>query len=217
MEIAIDGGTNLNSEEITTFLKKWGVNTRVSSAYFSQSNGRAEAGVKTAKRILMDNTGPKGSLNTDKVAVALLQYHNTPLKEVNKSPAQLATGRQLRDSVPANKRHYNVSKNWRKDLMERERAMANNNRKIMEKYESSKDLPPITVGTKVHIQNHANNRWDRTGTVKEVLPFRQYTVRMDGSGRLTKRNRRHLKVSQPGTAEATLDDPSEAHREPRPS
>ena len=218
MEIAIDGGTNLNSEEITTFFKKWGVNTRVSSAYFSQSNGRAEAGVKTAKRILMDNTGPRGSLNTDKVAVALLQYHNTPLKGVNKSPAQLATGRQLRDSVPANKRHYNVSKNWRKDLMERERAMANNNRKIMEKYESSKDLPPITVGTQVHIQNHANNRWDRTGTVKEVLPFRQYTVRMDGSGRLTKRNRRHLKkVSQPGTAEATLDDPSEAHREPRPS
>ena len=161
------------------------------------------------------HTGPKGSLNTDKVAVALLQYHNTPLKGVNKSPAQLATGRQL---LPANKRHYNVSRNWRKNLMDKERAMADNNRKIMERYESSKDLPPITVGTKVHIQNHANNRWDRTGTVKEVLPFRQYTVRMDGSGRLTKRNRRHLKkVSQPGTAEATLDDPSEAHREPRPS
>ena len=167
----------------------------------------------------MDNTGPRGSLNTDKVAVALLQYHNTPLKGVNKSPAQLATGRQLRDGVPANKRHYNVSRNWRKTLMDRERAMADSNRKIMERYENNKVLPPITVGTKVHVQNHANNRWDRTGTIAEILPFRQYTVHMDGSGRLTKRNRRHLKtkVSQPGAAEATPDDPSEAHRERRRS
>ena len=88
----------------------------MSSAYYPLSSGRAEAAVKTAKRILMDNTGPMGTLNTDKVSVALLQYHNTPLREVNKSPAQLATGRQLRDGVPAEKQHYKVNENWSKTL-----------------------------------------------------------------------------------------------------
>ena len=34
---------------------------------------------------------------------------------------------------------------------------------------------------------------DRTGRIVEVLPFRQYRVRMDGSGRVTIRNRRFLK------------------------
>ena len=67
----------------------------------------------------MDNTGHGGSLNTDKVAVALLQYYNTPLRDVNKSPAQLATGRQLRDGVPADVRHYKINNNWRKTLRER--------------------------------------------------------------------------------------------------
>ena len=101
--MSIDSGTNLVSEEMSRFVKCWRVNMRVSSAYYPQSNGRAEAAVKTAKRILMDNTGPGGTLNTDKVSVALLQYHNTPLREINRSPAQLATGRQLRDGVLADR------------------------------------------------------------------------------------------------------------------
>ena len=116
MEIAVDGGTNLNSEEMSQFFESWGIKTRVSSAYYPQSNGRAESAVKTAKRILMDNTGPGGSLDTDKVSVALLQYHNTPLRDINASPAQLATGRQLRDGIPASKEHYIVSSKWRKVL-----------------------------------------------------------------------------------------------------
>ena len=48
----------------------------------------------------MGNTEPKGTINTDKIAKALLQHRNTPLRGVNKSPAQLALGRDLRDSLP---------------------------------------------------------------------------------------------------------------------
>ena len=77
-EISTDGGTNLVSGEMCNFFRRWGVDMRISSAYYPQSNGRAEAAVKTAKRLLRDNTGPGGTLNTDKVSVALLQYLNTP-------------------------------------------------------------------------------------------------------------------------------------------
>ena len=43
----------------------------------------------------MDNIGAKGSLNTDNVAVVLLQYRNTPLRGIGKLPAELALGREL--------------------------------------------------------------------------------------------------------------------------
>ena len=194
MEISIDGGTNLNSEEMRKFFESWGVSTRISSAYFAQSNGRAEAAVKTAKRVLMDNTGPGGTLNTDKVAVALLQYYNTPLRDVNKSPAQLATGRQLRDGIPTDVRHYKINNSWKRTLRDREAKMSEAHQHTVDKRQNHRILTPIEVGKRVYIQNQANKKWDRSGTITEAPKYRQYTVKMDGSGRLSKRNRRHLKV-----------------------
>ena len=102
-EISLDGGPNLDSLGVRLWLTQWGVKYRLSSAYYPQSNGRAEAAVKTLKRLLIGNTGDKGSLKTDQVAYALMQHRNTPLRGMTKSPAQLALGRPLRDSL-----HYHI-------------------------------------------------------------------------------------------------------------
>merc|ERR1711860_33981 len=75
---------------------------RLSSAYFPHSNLRAEQGVKLAKKLIRDNTDRSGSLDNDKFARALLNYRNTPLRDIGRSPAQIVTGRQLRDHLPAN-------------------------------------------------------------------------------------------------------------------
>ena len=133
-------------------------------------------------------------MDTDKVAVALLQYYNTPLREVNRSPAQLATGRQLRDGVPTDVRHYKININWRKTLRDREAQMTKANQKTVEEGKNNRILPPLAVGKRVHIQNNATKKWDRSGTIVEALNHRKYTIKMYGSGRLSKRNRRHLKV-----------------------
>ncbi|KAG0729083.1 hypothetical protein GWK47_031084 [Chionoecetes opilio] len=50
-------------------------------------------------RPTLSNTDGGGSLDTDKASLAMLQYLNTPLRGVNRSPAQLAAGRHLRDGV----------------------------------------------------------------------------------------------------------------------
>ena len=126
----------------------------------------------------------------------------------------------MRDGVPAHKRHYIIDKKSEENPHGQRKAIADTNREIMERHENSKVLPLIALGMKVHVQNQANNRWDRSGTITEVLPFRKYTVQMDGSGRLTKRNKRHLKVkiSQPDVAEAAPDDTtSDIYMERRPS
>ncbi len=106
--MSMDVGTNLTSAEMDTFYRNWGVSVRLSSAQYPQSNGRAEVAVKTAKRIIRDNTSPGGSLDNDKATLAILQYLNTPLRCINKSPAQLATGRQLRDGVPMAGQHLRL-------------------------------------------------------------------------------------------------------------
>ena len=82
-ELATDGGQPFPSHDIQQFLCSWGVKWRQSSAYYPQSNGRAKLAVKTAKRILQNNTSSNGDLNTDNVARALLQYRNTPIQQLN--------------------------------------------------------------------------------------------------------------------------------------
>ena len=76
--------------------------------------------------------------------------------------------------------------------------------------EHTKRLPPLKVGDFVLIQNQTGPhplKWDKTGTVIEVWQFDQYTVRVDGSGRVTLRNtkflRKYLPVHMP-TLKGTL-------------
>ena len=89
MEIASDGGREFIATETQDFLRAWGVNHRVSSAYFAQSNGRAEAAVKSVKRLLQTATSPCGSLDTDAFMTAMLAHRNTPDQESGLSPAQV--------------------------------------------------------------------------------------------------------------------------------
>ena len=211
--VSTDGGTNLTSEEMCSFFGKWGVARRVASVHFPQSNGRAEAAVKSAKRLLRANTGVGGSLDSDSAAVALLQYLNTPLRGVDKSPAQLAMGRQLRDGIPVHRQHYKVDIHWRQTLGAREREAARQQEAWVERQGTPRSLPPFAPGTQVWLQDQATKLWDRRGVVTEVLPCRQYTVKLDGSGRLTLRNRRHMRAVR-GSTQPPTRTPSPPRQRP---
>ena len=54
VELSSDGGPEFTAGDTRAFLESWGVRQRLSSAYHLQSNGRAEAAVKTAKRMMRD-------------------------------------------------------------------------------------------------------------------------------------------------------------------
>ena len=88
-ELSSDGGPQFTALVTQEFLSKWGVRHRVSSAYFPQSNGRAEVAVKTAKRLLLDNIGHSGSLDNDRFLRAILQLRNTPDPDCKLSPAEI--------------------------------------------------------------------------------------------------------------------------------
>ena len=58
-----------------------------------------------------------------------------------------------------------------------------------------KRLPELRVGDYVRLQNQLGphpKKWDKTGQVIEVRQHDQYLVKVDGSGRVTLRNRKFL-------------------------
>ena len=118
-ETSLDGEPNLDPREFLDFMKKWGIVRRLSSAYYPQSNGRAEVVVKTAKRIPREHIG-----GNDKIARALLAYRSTPLKGYEASPARLMLGRNIQHFVTAPSSGYRVSSiKWAHFLRQREVAI----------------------------------------------------------------------------------------------
>ena len=196
-----DGASNFVSTELEHWLKRWGINHRVSSYYYPRSNKRAELGVKSAKRIIMNNLGPGGSLDTDKVARALLQHRNCPDPITGLSPAQVIFGRVLRDHLPLQPGHFAVRSEWRLSAELRERALAQRHLvKHDQLSRGSKLLSPLLIGDTVMVQDQSKQKpgkWTKTGTIVEVQDFDSYLIKIDGSNNVTKRNRRFLRKITP--------------------
>ena len=207
-ELSSDGGPEFTSQESSDFFDRWGIRHRLSSAYFPQSNGRAEVAVKATKRLLEENMGEDGDLNTDEVVRALLQQRNTPDRDCRLSPAQVLFGRSLRDAMPQIDKSTTIFESkqvhsqWHQAWNAKEDAIRSRLVRTCETLEEhSRDLAPLKEGDNVFVQNQGSTsskpkKWDRQGTIIASKDNDQYLVRIHGSGRLTLRNRRFLRKYQ---------------------
>ena len=178
--------------------------------------------VKSAKRMIRDKLGPADTLNTDKLARALLQHRNCPDPNTGMSPSQVIFGHVLRDHLPLQPGKFQIREEWRLDAELRERAFA---RRHLAKHEhlltGTKLLPEPLLGDSVMVQDqstHKPGRWTKTGKVVDILGFESYLVKLDGSNVLTKRNRRFLKRIIPfiDAAEPVKTPPKPAPFHPPP-
>ena len=90
----------------------------------------------------------------------------------------------------------------------------------------TRPLRPLRCGDRVFIQNQGGrhpSKWDKVGTVVEALDFDQYNVKVGGSGRITRRNRRFLRLipdvaeSQQTSLPPTVPLQNETHVQQPPS
>ena len=186
VEVSSDGGPEFVATKTKEFFKTWGINHRLSSAYHPQSNGRAEVAVKTAKRLLRNNTGPSGTLNTDQFLLAMLQLRNTPDPDCKLSPAQILFGRPLRDAFAFASRlekysNANYRPLWRNAWEAKEDALRHRYHRTAEAInELSRPLSKLQVGDQCYVQNMEGNypkRWDRSGVVVEDQGHDSYLIK----------------------------------------
>ena len=211
-EMSSDGGPEFISSSTADFLTRWGVKHRLSSAYNPQSNGRAEVAVKSAKRLLLTNTGSSGTLDTDRFLRAMMQLRNTPDPDCQLSPAEIVYGRPIRDAFAFINRldkftNDHVRPLWREAWRHKEEALRQRFHYTAEdRNVHCRLLPNLRLGDRCYIQNQTGNnpkRWDRSGTVVESHGHDSYTVKVDGTGRLTRRNRRYLRRFEPASVDIT--------------
>ena len=200
-ELTSDGGPQFTAGKTRAFLQAWGVRHRITSVANPHANCRAELAVKTVKRMLADNINPSGCLDIDSFQRAMLMYRNTVDPETKASPALILFGRPIRDAIPIPPGRYSPHETWQELMSHREVALAKRHSRERERWsEHTQRLPALRVGDHVYVQNLTGNhplRWERTGTVVEVRQHHQYVVRVDGSGRVTLRNRQHLRRFTP--------------------
>ena len=162
--------------------------------------------VKAMKRLLTDNIGPNGELDTESYVRAILQFRNTPDPDSGLSPAQVLFGRQLRDILPFKPRAQVFDNDlirplWRDIWCQRENALRTRFGKQIDALAArSRPLPSLAVGDVCRVQNQTGrhpNKWDRTGEIVQANDYDQYIVKMHGSGRLTLRNRKFLRLIKP--------------------
>ena len=111
-ELSSDGGREFTAEETQQLLSNWGVHHRLSSVALAHSNGRTVLRFKTRKRMLMENTSPNNEINIDKFQRGMLRYRKTPDRDTDLSPAQMISGRPIKDPILILPYSYRPHNTW---------------------------------------------------------------------------------------------------------
>ena len=198
VNLTTDGATVYTSAELKEFLTRYGVTHRVSAAYYPRGNKRAEVGVKSSRRLIMDNISPRGSVDTDRLTRALLIHRNQTDPVSGLSPSEVIFGRKLRDHLPMQPEKFQPRAEWRMEADQREKTfMKRHILKHEQLSATSKPLPPLAIGDTVAIQDKTvpgkAGKWTKTGTITDKSGFQNYEVRVHGSNLLSSRHRTHLR------------------------
>ena len=201
LRLRTDGGPPFTSYDFQQFLHRWGVEHVRSSPHYPQSNGHAEAAVKSIKRLLQ-KTSPAGDLNCEAFLSGLLELRNTP-GVAGRSPAELLFGNNLRSRLPAH--HSSFATEWTEAADRLDQHAANRRRQAIATYDrSAKSLTPLTLHSEVRIQDPRTHIWDQCGTIVSIGAHRTYRVKLP-SGRVYWRNRRFLRPLPAPSADMTSD------------
>ncbi|XP_055590629.1 uncharacterized protein K02A2.6-like [Uranotaenia lowii] len=202
--VVCDNATNFTSQKMVKFSLDWDFQLVSSAPYHQQANGKSEAAVKIAKRLLK-----KAEESGTDCWYALLHWRNIPNK-VGSSPATRLFSRSTRCGVPV------AAERLCPKVVENVPPAIEKNRKKAKYYydKKSKPLPELQKGAPVHVQLRpdTSKTWS-PGTIANRLNDRSYLVNVDGVD--YRRSLVHLKPRKepetpPLSLPSTVPNPSEA-------
>ena len=189
-----DQGPQFTSKAFKDFAATWGFRHTMYSPEYPQSNGKAEATVKSMKKLIRASWTGR-SINMNYLTRALLQYRNTPSRKDGRSPAQKLFGRPIQDTLPAHRRAF--AHDWQRSDREAERQAIRTTETMEQSYnQHTRPLPYITIGSPVAIHNQESKQWDRYGVVVDIGRHRRYFIKTT-NGRVLVRNRRFIRKRVP--------------------
>ena len=168
--VVSDNGPQFNSDAFTKFANTWDFEHCPSSPGHSQSNGKAESSVKTAKKLIK-----KAKKSQYDPYLALLDHRNTPSQVTSTSPAQKLMNRRTKTLLPtAGKLLLPKTIDIKR---EREKMKQSQDKQAKNYNKNAKDLPPLQQGDTVRIKPFVkNNKEWQQGTVSRRLDERSYEV-----------------------------------------
>ena len=183
LEVVSDNNP-LASAEFRRFADRFEFRHTTSSPRYSQSNGRVENAVKTAKRIMI-----KAHETNSDPFLALLEWRNTPSEQLGPSPAQLILGRRTRTRLPtANKLLDTPTSSAASSAL-----VAAKRKQAVYYNRGAKEKPPLSKGNTVRVKFDERPDW-RKAQVTNVLPHRSYEVRFE-DGTVRRRTSKHVRFS----------------------
>ncbi|XP_053692358.1 uncharacterized protein K02A2.6-like [Sabethes cyaneus] len=180
--ILTDNATNFINQKMASFTAEWDIEHITSAPHHQQANGKSEAAVKIAKRLLKK----AADTNTD-FWFALLHWRNIP-NNVGSSPVARLFSRSTRCGIPTS-----AAKLLPKVVENVPASIENNRRKTKLHYDKkTRNLPILQTGSPVFVQlNPETSKLWTPGKITSCLSDRSYVVQVDGAN--YRRSLKHLK------------------------
>lgn len=180
-KIVISDNVPFNSHDFHLFCKDWNFDLVTISPHHSCSNGLAEKAVGIFKKMLQ-----KSEIDKKDISLYLLNYRNSPVANLEYSPAQLLFSRNLRSKLPLSSDDLKPKVVCDPNVICKKSQIRQYNKTSLEKESvfSSKD--------NVWVQNIKLKVWEPAKIIK-VLKNRSYLVKMNNSGQLYRRNSHYIR------------------------
>lgn len=169
--VVSDGGTNFENYHFKNFSNKWNFEHKVSSPHHPEGNGKAEATVKIAKRLILKSIEGKEDLWYN-----ILCHRNTPIK-MNTSPVQRLFSRRTRGCLPVipDQLKPKVIQNVPVDIQKKKEQIKS--------YVDRRARKPVLldIGQPVLVQLQLSDKYWRPGYVADIVSDRSYVVNVEGT------------------------------------
>lgn len=197
-----------NSFKMNQFAREWNFEIISRSPNYPRSNGLAEKAVDLSKKMIKKST--ESGVEMYKI---LMEYRNTPVKQMGLSPAELMMGRLCKTLLPVTDKVLQPKQIDNEEIIKK---LANSREKNEKYYNKTagKVKEELQEGQNVTVYDHQKKEWQPGVVVRKHESPRSYIIR-NRQNNLVRRNRVDLKRSEnaPEFGDYDFEIPKECNNE----